>query len=154
MTFGDCLAVNCKRELQPAAAAMAEVWTVESERGSILGKLVFQVNAEAKAARVTSFELPDSDDASHGAIAEDLSRFVLAALGARISSFDVIVVLPMEVSPMIEVAEAAFSDALGDEEPVMCCDSDGWPIMPIPRAFAMQHRIWRLEGDGKIVVRS
>lgn len=116
---------------------------------------MFQVNAEAKAARVTSFELPDSDDANHGAVAEDLSRFVLAALGARISSFDVSVVLPMEVSPMIEVAEAAFSDALGDdEEPVMCCDNEGWPVMPLPRAFAVQHRIWRLEGDGKIVVRS
>ena len=131
---------------------MAEVWTLQQDESEIpVGKVCFQVNAEAKAARVTSFELPASDHECYGSIAEDVSRFVLAALGARISSFGVEIVLPMEVQPMIEVAVEALSCA--SHEDVMCCDSEGWPIMPLPRAFALEHRLCRLEGDGRIVVR-
>ena len=61
----------------------------------------------------------------------------------------------LAVLPMIEVATEALScPSEDDDEVVMCCDSEGWPLMPLPREFALEHRIWRLEGEGRIVVRS
>ena len=157
MAFRD-LSIACRSDKQPAASAMAEHWTIEREpSGELVGRVVFQVNEEAKVARVTTFEMPgdddDADDESSN-ITEDLSRFVLAALGARISQFDIEVVMPMEVTPMIELAaECLRCD--DEEEPAACCDSEGHPIMlSVPRAFALQHQIWRLEGDGRIVMRT
>ena len=90
MAFKD-LTIACRAEQQPAASSRAEQWTIEREPRQPLGRVCFQVNTEAKVARVVTFELGDDDEE------EDLSSFVLAALGARISQFGIRVVLPMEV---------------------------------------------------------
>ena len=145
MAFKD-LTIACRAEQQPAASSLAEQWTIEREPRQPLGRVCFQVNTEAKVARVVTFELGDDDEE------EDLSSFILAALGARISQFDIRVVLPMEVTPMIELAVECLSEE--DKESVVCCDSDGRPIaMSVPREFALKHRIWRLEGEGNILTR-
>ena len=127
--------------MQPKAASQAEVWTVltlgeQAQAGSVC----FQLSDEA--ARVISFEIDAGDDD------EEVTRFVLAALGARLERLGASIILPIEVAPMVELATEALLLEEGDA--IMCCDTDGRPLLPLPAAYVQQHNLVHIGAHGTV----
>ena len=136
---------------QPAKASLAEVWTIEHTNGEQVGTVCFQVSDEAAAARINQFDVSPGEEAEDDVSEEEVTRFVLAVLGARLLALGAEIILPMEVTAAIEAAREAL---LGEDGPtVMCCDTDGSPLMELPLAYVQQHRVCHLSADGQIVVR-
>jgi len=128
--------------MQPKAASQAEVWTVLTlgEQAQACGSVCFQLSDEA--ARVISFEIDAGDDD------EEVTRFVLAALGARLERLGASIILPIEVAPMVELATEALLLEEGDA--IMCCDTDGRPLLPLPAAYVQQHNLVHIGAHGTV----
>jgi len=128
--------------MQPKASSQAEVWTVLTlgEQAQACGSVCFQLSDEA--ARVISFEIDAGDDD------EEVTRFVLAALGARLERLGASIILPMEVAPMVELATEALLLEEGDA--IMCCDTDGRPLLPLPAAYVQQHNLVHIGAHGTV----
>ena len=125
---------------QPDAASQAEVWTVLTADEAQAGSVCFQVSEVV--ARVVSFDIDVGDDD------EEVTRFVLAALGARLERLGASVILPMQVAPMVEVATEAILLEAGDA--IMCCDTDGRPLLSLPETYVQRHRLLHLGVDGTV----
>ena len=136
-------------EKQPAPESLAEYWSVVTGDDSEeqVGTVCFQVSGEA--ARINSFDI--ALDGADAATDELVSRFVLAALGARLTELGASIVLPMQVAPTIEVALAALQSEGG--KPLMCCDTDGRPLLELPADYVLEQRLLYLSADGQIVAR-
>jgi hypothetical protein len=125
--------------MQPKAASQAEVWTVLHLDIWTSGHSDGQSD---EAARVISFEIDAGDDD------EEVTRFVLAALGARLERLGASIILPIEVAPMVELATEALLLEEGDA--IMCCDTDGRPLLPLPAAYVQQHNLVHIGAHGTV----
>jgi hypothetical protein len=159
MIYFDDYVVLVDPAMQPKAASQAEVWTVLhldiwtsghsdgqcedcplGEQAQACGSVCFQLSDEA--ARVISFEIDAGDDD------EEVTRFVLAALGARLERLGASIILPIEVAPMVELATEALLLEEGDA--IMCCDTDGRPLLPLPAAYVQQHNLVHIGAHGTV----
>ena len=154
---------------QPAAQTddSMEAWTIERSSASdkAVGSVAFELRSGV--ARVSTFDIEvgnvvdsvsfefdlDKDTVEVEDEAEDLSRFVLQLLGSRLQQLGASEFEPQELIPMINVA----ADALAcpeDEDALVCCDTDGRPLLPLPRGFVDKQRLLFLDhqADGSAVV--
>ena len=142
--FFDEYSIVCDPAQQPTPESLAEVWSIRCG-DEAYGDVCFQVSVDSSAGRVITFEMADDK-------AEGLSCFVMAALSFALSQSGARVVLPMEMTPMFEVATETLLCDKG-EEAVLCCDTDGRALMPVPRKYAEEHGLLFVEREGAAVRR-
>jgi hypothetical protein len=146
---------------RPAEHLQSESWAVERADGSdqMVGTVAFKLDGAV--ARIDTFDIElgsveetatitfdlEKDSVEVLDEEEGLSCFLLLLLDARLRKMGASVFEPEEVASMVEVAAKSWGCPHG--KGLVCCDTDGRPLLTLPqRVINEQQLLFLLESEG------